>query len=271
MKNKIWVDVLFVLVGIVCLIVGILNQYELLSSIGFTIMGIFIDKFYFYLKEYNIKLFFQRIIYRNKNIRVSFAYLFRIKVDGKYFLIKGEKIKKFQPVGGVYQFYDSIDGNIKKIFSSDDEMKEGVLINQNDIRGYVKGKNLKKFINWFDSFKDREISCEREFREELKDIIDLEKFDTIKYRYLGSHRIGIFKSINYSYEYLIHDIYEVNLTDVQKKEFLKLENNSNSGKKYCFAGNEEIIKCYVKKDNDFTDNIANHTYKILEEKEYELQ
>lgn len=47
-------------------------------------------------------------IKKDTPIRISFAYLFRIMIDGKYFLIKNARgTGKFQPVGGVYKMYDA--------------------------------------------------------------------------------------------------------------------------------------------------------------------
>jgi hypothetical protein len=39
-------------------------------------------------------------------IRISFAYLYRIKVDDRYFLILNNRSEKYQPVGGAYKFYE---------------------------------------------------------------------------------------------------------------------------------------------------------------------
>lgn len=41
-------------------------------------------------------------------IRISFAYLYRIKVGDKYMLVQNSRnTKKYQPVGGVYKLLDS--------------------------------------------------------------------------------------------------------------------------------------------------------------------
>ena len=50
-----------------------------------------------------IWLFIQSVIHYNKDIRFSISYLYRIKIDDKYLLIKGSKIEQLQPVGGVYK------------------------------------------------------------------------------------------------------------------------------------------------------------------------
>ena len=50
-----------------------------------------------------IKTFFQK----EKEFRISYAYLFRIKIENKYLLIKGKRIEQYQPVGGVFKYYNS--------------------------------------------------------------------------------------------------------------------------------------------------------------------
>ncbi|WP_374123545.1 SMODS-associated NUDIX domain-containing protein [Leptotrichia hongkongensis] len=54
-----------------------------------------------------MKIWFQFLFRWNKNIRLSCAYLFQIKQDGKYLLIKGNQIEQYQPVSGVYKYYNS--------------------------------------------------------------------------------------------------------------------------------------------------------------------
>ncbi|MFR7650579.1 MAG: hypothetical protein ACLUYK_04905, partial [Eggerthella lenta] len=44
---------------------------------------------------------------QKKRIRISAAYLFRIKIDERYLLILGGNIDQYQPVGGVYKFFPS--------------------------------------------------------------------------------------------------------------------------------------------------------------------
>jgi len=285
--NKRIITNLVILVAIVFLITIRINTKDemikfISDAINSVLIGILLQKIIDYINEYNIKLFIQRMLYYNKNIRVSFAYLYRIKIDGVYFLVKGSKIKKFQPVGGVYQYFDSAKSSIDGLFESTDKMKENTEHNQNDIRGYVKGKNLKKFISWFESRKNREVNCNREFIEELisTNILDEKTFAHLNYRYIGSHHKGIFKTDRqgYEYEYLIADIYELIPTDEQKEIFKELKKEFDKEINvdtlpYCFASKSEIkAKRLNKTDNlNHTDNIANHSYKILEEVENELQ
>lgn len=242
---------------------------EILMIIGGGILGFLLDKFLTFADETDLFLTIPILLNWNKNIRISFAYLFRIQVDGTYFLVRGNKKKKFQPVGGVYQRYDGSNAILRDIFQEDDEMKKG---NEKDLRGKVKGKDLKKFIQWFESRQDREITCHREFKEELinSKILDKEKFEELHYSYLGTCKTDIFTSEYYGKEFLLADIYELELNDEQKKEFLSLkesyekaENNSNLN--YAFVNEDEIRRRHTlkRKMDDFEKDINNHTYKIL--------
>ena len=74
---------------------------EILMIIGGGILGFLLDKFLTFADEMDLFLTIPILLNWNNDIRISFAYLFRIQVDGTYFLIRGNKKKKFQPVGGV--------------------------------------------------------------------------------------------------------------------------------------------------------------------------
>lgn len=242
---------------------------ELLMIIGGGILGFLLDKFLTFADETDLFLTIPILLNWKKNIRISFSYLFRIQVDGTYFLVRGNKKKQFQPVGGVYQRYDGSNAILRDIFQEDDEMKKG---NEKDLRGKVKGKDLKKFTQWFESRQDREITCHREFKEELinSKILDKEKFEELHYSYLGTHKTNIFTSEYYGKEFLLADIYELELNDEQKKEFLLLKGNyekaeNNSKLNYAFVNEHEIRTRHTtkRKTDDFDMDINNHTYKIL--------
>lgn len=242
---------------------------EILMIVGGGILGFLLEKFLTFAEETDLFLIIPILLNWNKNIRVSFSYLFRIQVDGTYFLVRGNKKKKFQPVGGVYQKYDSSNAILKDIFQEDDEMKKG---NEKDLRGKVKGKDLKKFIQWFESRQDREITCHREFNEELVNsgILNKEKFEELHYSYLGTHKTNIFTSEYYGREFLLADIYELELDEQKKKEFLKLKkkydnSKDNSELNYAFVTENEIRTRHTikRKNNDYEKDINNHTFKIL--------
>jgi len=110
------------------------------------------------------------ILQKDTPIRISFAYLFRIKVDGKYFLVRNARTGKYQPVGGAYKFQkaeaDYLRDNIP--VENDDRIPVDK-ITRRDYRLWVKNKYLRKFIRRFDKTKLREDipDLSREFIEEL--------------------------------------------------------------------------------------------------------
>lgn len=121
-----------------------------------------------------IKIWLQSILRFNKKIRLSCAYLFQIKKDGKYLLIKGNRIEQYQPVGGVYKYYDSFK-EVKSKLELKDESEVRFYENC-DLRLITKGRHLVKFLDWFDTNKNREITVIRELIEELQhDGISLEE------------------------------------------------------------------------------------------------
>lgn len=152
----------------------------------------------------------QALLHRNTDYRVSIAYLFRIKIDNKYLLIKGNRIEQFQPVGGVYKYHKSF----KDIYDTLELRPENnsSFYEKNDLRLYVKGKNLNKFLAWFESKKNREITVVREFKEELIDshIFDESLLEKVDFEFLKQINNGIHYSTHFRCkEVLVFDIYDV--------------------------------------------------------------
>lgn len=122
-------------------------------------------------------------------VRISFAYLFRIKIDNKYLLVKNERgTGKYQPVGGVYKFFDNEKTILMNKFKVVDDSKLPLdNFSKNDYRLFVPCKFLKRFINRFNSSlssREKIDDLSREFCEELGDATD---WESIKYRYCGRH------------------------------------------------------------------------------------
>ena len=93
-----------------------------------------------------IGLFIKSLIYWNQDIRFSIAYLYKIKINNKYLLIKGSKIEQLQPVGGVYKVcssFSTIERKLNIIFENERGFYE-----QEDLRFCTKGKNISKVLNW---------------------------------------------------------------------------------------------------------------------------
>ena len=100
------------------------------------------------------KLIKNKNIQADESIRISFAYLFRIKYNGKYLLVKNARsINKYQPVGGAYKCYQ----NEKLVLTNndfnvlDDDFIPIDETSKDDYRMRVPAKNLKRFVKSFDT------------------------------------------------------------------------------------------------------------------------
>lgn len=210
------------------------------------------------------------LLNEDTSVRISFAYLFRIKIDDKYFLVPNTRTKKYQPVGGAYKFNE-----IEASYFSENipiEYDEYIIVDditKKDYRLFVKNRNLKEFIKRFDNTSNRENinDLSREFREEVfaSGILDEHTFGNLSYKYCGRHMTSIVETVFHPFEILLADVVEVRLTPYQENLFKNLiEQDSN---KYKFATAKEIKAEGIKTGTqDLSASIANHTFKILSEK-----
>jgi hypothetical protein len=158
--------------------------------------------------------------YRNRSIRVSTSYLFRIVIDGKYLLIRGSRYpNQFQPVGGVHKVSPQGSTALSTMNVVGDDLIPVDPSSDGDIRVRVPGKRVVQFFRWFDSREGREDSPWREFQEELlaSEVLPAEKFPHIMHNYV---RRDVDK-IRYSpwadsLEILVADIYELIPTPEQE-------------------------------------------------------
>ena len=210
------------------------------------------------------------ILQKDTAIRISFAYLFRIKVDGKYFLVQNSRTKKYQPVGGAYKFFQEEANYLRDNIPVENDDRISIdKITRGDYRLLVKNEYLRKFVRRFNKTQYREniSNLSREFIEELfsTGILDKNVFGALSYKYCGRHMTNVeYGSIFNHYELLLADIIEVQLSKIQEQFFRNLI--ATDCDKYRFATADEIKSLGVKyRSNNLADNIANHTPKILSE------
>ncbi|TDL88736.1 hypothetical protein E2R55_16340 [Vibrio vulnificus] len=206
----------------------------------------------------DLKLAFKsKILHYNRDIRVSISYLFRIKIDDKYFLVYGNRIDQYQPVGGVYKYYEEAKSNFSKLNIKDDDCIEIDQSSKNDLRIRVPGKNLMKFIKWFRSMECREVSHHREFLEELIEpgVLSSNNFLYLDYSYINSIIDGIKYDDHFKcYQLLIADIYELKLSKKQIEEFKKLIDKESNG--YIWVDEDLINSLGVRKKQSHNKPIA---------------
>ncbi len=209
----------------------------------------------------------------NTIVRVSFAYLYRIKMGNKYLLVKNERgTGKYQPVGGVYKFEEDEKLELKNRFQIKDDDKISIdKSSRNDYRLRMENKYLRKFISHFDKKAKREKidDLSREFKEELigKNIVN---WNQITYRFCGRHMTNLQFGEHFQiYEILLADIVELLPTPNQEEDLnLLVRQRSN---KYRWATAEEIVSLGVNTTTgQLKEEIADHSKKILQEKEGEL-
>lgn len=193
----------------------------------------------------NFKLFWQAYIkYRNRDVRLSISYIFRINVQGKYLLVKNRKGNYYQPVGGAYKTLPGVETIFKKYkVQPDNRFETSHGIAKNDLRFRVKGKNVMNIIKWFESRENRETSQWREFCEELltTDIIkNKHVFRFIDYEYSYTLQTPMKKAKKLDcQEILIYEIFDLIPNDQQKQELEKLLNSDDDRVKFA---DEKLIE-----------------------------
>lgn len=241
--------ILYVIVFVISLTIAFLSVNTVVigtatgvaSAIIFLFIGFIIN---------NIKWFkylYWTIRYFDTSIRLSISYLYRIKLNDEYFLIKGERIKnQYQPVGGVYKRYKSAEKFFKEINALDDDLFPIDKSSKDDLRIRIKGRYLLNFIKWFDSKSERETCQWREFYEELiqTNIINQKDFPYIFTNFIKQYVYGIkWSEYSQSKELLIAEIYEPIFNDEQTLIFESLKCKENE--KYCFMSENQINRLGV--------------------------
>lgn len=220
---------------------------------------------YIWTRKKYIKLWSQLTVgkARGKDVRVSLAYLFRIKIDGRYLLVKNSKIaNQYQPIGGIYKRFASFSDVANKLEVTD-EKKESFRVT-GDLRVYVKSKNTIEFIKWFQTKRNREVNVIREFFEEIIDrqILDANSLKDIKFEFIKTYDSGLHYASQFSsFEILLHDIFEVQL-DQRSEDKLK-QYVSSSPDKYLILAEQNDIQSKAITIDGVDHKIGEQTINIL--------
>ena len=172
------------------------------------------------------------------NLRISCSYLYRIKVDDHYLLIRSRKHGKYQPVGGNFKRNKFSHDTLQKIEVRDDDKFTNGHRSADDLRLYIRGYRLTQFLKWYNSpNKKREVSYDREFYEEL---VEPGHFSSELFKYPIIDFIKqVITPVRYSqylkcYEVHIYDIVELTPLHEQSK-FLKELKNKGDGAEFKWA------------------------------------
>lgn len=210
-------------------------------------------------------------------IRISFAYIFRIKVDGRYLLVMNNRhTGKYQPVGGVYKMNDSEKRFLaSKYGCMDDNMITIDDSSKNDYRLRVKNRYLRDFVKRFNKCQEREKldNLYREFKEELIDtgILSFDNFKKIRYEYVGTYYNGVKFTQHFNcYEMLLGDVVSLIPTEDQEEELRRLL-RAGQNDKVSFFTDEQIVKLGVDVQHSTLEEIiADHAINVLESRKDEL-
>lgn len=197
-------------------------------------------------------------------IRISASYLFNIKIDNQYLLVKSERRNQYQPVGGCYKYFPEAEEFLFSIGAIPEKKSNGI-DSLMDLRLLVPQENIDTFIKWYNSEENREITYEREFNEELISLMSKTKqmlFNKINIEKQSSGSFDIFfdeekdiKSIKPM------DIVSVKLTPEQQQIITETCSNNSI---LVLATEEDIINGYTTlKDNTIV-KIGSHTKNILQ-------
>lgn len=176
-----------------------------------------------------VKFWLQSLIKWNKKIRFSISYLYKIKIGNQYLLIKGKNIEQYQPIGGVYKYKPSFQEKAREWNVTFEDQKG--FYEDGDLRFFIKGKNVKKVLDWFNTRKNREVTIYREFYEELIEpgILSLDSLRTTKFEYLKNVKTKIKFSTHFETdEILIYNIFRVYLSKEDECRIKKELSKSNS-------------------------------------------
>lgn len=207
-------------------------------------------------------------------IRISFAYLYRIKVGDKYLLVQNSRnTGKYQPVGGVYKLQRDEKLELKNLCHVMDDNKIPIdESSRNDYRLRMENRYLRKFMRRFDSQKAKRERIEnigREFKEELIET-GIVNWKQITYRYCGRDITELKFGDHFQiYGLLLADVVELIPTQDQEQDLKNLENQPSD--KYRFASAEQITCLGMDiEGGQLYEWIGDHTKKILQENEAQL-
>lgn len=220
--------ILFVLASILAFLGYRANEFQILFPLGLLFFGISIPILIELFIKYRSLITTVLQTLTTDRVRISFASLVRIKINDDYFLIKSRRFTElFQPVGGVFEYYDHTIEN--KFNFMEDEYIAGVP--RNELRKILlKPLKLGLVITWFYSRKGRETSPHREFIEELLDtqILPAENFSKLNFEYVDTFNTGIVFSEHFKCKELrLFEVYEFKPTTEQVAIFESLAKNKN--------------------------------------------
>lgn len=206
-------------------------------------------------------------------IRFSMSYLYIIRIEDKYLLVRSSNFKhQYQLVGGKYKFNDSAMSKLDELEATADVKLKRDGVAKNDLALFVPAKNAIKFLDWFSTQKGREVSHWREFYEELlcdkKNILSDQKFKFIEYNYLTTVKTPIMVTSYWEgcKEILQYDVLELIPNAEQLIELKSLQEKGDT--EYVRWADRQLIMNlgYNNHDRETKYNIGIHTKWAINQK-----
>lgn len=240
-------------IGIILILIGSyfvsadLNP-EFVGAGSIILLDLLFDTFYEIFtnwKRIKLVIICKYLSIRKQYIRFSMSYLYRIKINDKYLLVKSSNFPHYQFVGGKYKRLKGTQSFLKTEFEAKDDLKlstSGLM--KHDFALFIPAKNGIKFLDWFAKNKDREISHWREFYEELIDvkgkILSKENFPYVNYNFVGTVTTPVKRTPGWNcYEILQYDILDLIPTKKQEEELMALLEKGDTD--YIKWADEELI------------------------------
>lgn len=239
--------IILALFAIVCIIVGYTKlegsmfQKEVIwyGIAGLlTICSLLFEFIYRNRKRLWMSILSKYLALNGKKIRFSMSYLYRIKVEDKYLLVKNNNYGHFQLVGGKYKILEDTRSKLKTDFNAMDDPKlpnSGVM--KDDFALFIPASKALKFLDWFNKGEDREVSHWREFYEELivgdgESFLTKENFPYVNYSFRGKVLTPIKRTPGWEdcYEILQYDILDLVPNPQQRQELIILMQKGDSDK-----------------------------------------
>lgn len=208
---------------------------------------------------------------QGKYIRFSMSYQYRIKIKDKYLLVLNSNWNHYQHVGGKYKRINTTEKILQDFGAKDDLKLQTSGKMKNDLAVFIPAKNGIKFIDWFNTKKDREVSHWREFYEELIDgkakVLPQNIFPFVNYNFICSVITPLKRAKGWDcWEMLQYDVLDLLPTPEQEQELEKLLSQGDNN--YIKWADEELIKClgHDNREKKPLYKIGSHTKWVLNEK-----
>ena len=199
-------------------------------------------------------------------VRLSISYLYRIKVDGKYLLIKGRRHDQFQPVGGVFKVYPTGKARLVEWEALDDNLYAIDPLGADDLRVRIRGKYITPFSDGSMTVEERETDSWREFQEELvaSGFLSPNLFQHVRADYVGTGDTGLrWGAQPQSLELIYAEVFELIPTEDQA---VALRAAVGGNDRLYWASEEEIRRQGASLGQGVVKAISEHSLWIVEPK-----